>query len=258
MNKDNQTSSDSINAYIPISANSSNDSTTETFATIVQETTLPTTTTEKGGSSGMISFICIGILACICFYIWKILKTISASTQKMQNLLVENQNRLKNAEEKIEILNNEIKSLTSKVFSISKSSTPKSINTVIREEQPIYQYTDKKEESFESNQVKFATLQSPDENGILRFSERSMVDSPSSPKMFLLEIDVKRGIGTYKINPSAINLILGDLQMFKDFVKPFTFSGDTNNVTIQDKRPGKISKQGNYWVVDELLEITIH
>lgn len=41
MNKDNQTSSDSINAYIPISANSSNDSTTETFATIVQETTLP-------------------------------------------------------------------------------------------------------------------------------------------------------------------------------------------------------------------------
>lgn len=67
MNKDNQTSSDSINAYIPISANSSNDSTTETFATIVQETTLPTTTTEKGGSSGMISFICIGILACNLF-----------------------------------------------------------------------------------------------------------------------------------------------------------------------------------------------
>lgn len=136
----------------------------------------------------------------------------------MQNLLVENQNRLKNAEKKIEILNNEIKSLTSKVFSISKSSTPKNINTVIREEQPIYQYTDKKEESFESNQVKFATLQSPDENGILRFSERSMVDSPSSQKMFLLEIDLKRGIGTYKINPSAINFILGDLQMFKDFV----------------------------------------
>ena len=93
---------------------------------------------------------------------------------------------------------------------------------------------------------------------MLRFSERSMVEKSTPQKMFLIEIDVESGCGTYRINPEAKKIILNDLQMFQDFVKPFTFCGDSMNATIQDKTLGKIVKQGNFWVVEERLDIIIN
>ncbi|MDE5956977.1 MAG: hypothetical protein K2G78_01560 [Muribaculaceae bacterium] len=109
-----------------------------------------------------------------------------------------------------------------------------------------------------SRLVRYATLQAPDENGVLRFAERSMTEISSPEKMFLLEIDSASGTGEYRINPSAMQFILSDLQMFRDFVKPFSFSGNPATASIQDKTYGQIIKSGNYWVVSEKLEISIH
>lgn len=84
-----------------------------------------------------------------------------------------------------------------------------------------------------------------------------MVDEPSPKKMFLLGINPSTSSGTYRINPSAKKVILGNLQMFKDFVKPFAFFGNPENANIEDKQVGKIKKQGEFWVVEECLEISI-
>ena len=105
--------------------------------------------------------------------------------------------------------------------------------------------------------VRYANLQSPDENGVLRFSERSMTEANSAQKMFVLELDVQAGVGTYRINPDATRMIMDDLQMFKDYVKPFTFSGNPAQASIKDLHLGKLTKQGAYWMVDTLLEVSI-
>ena len=190
-------------------------------------------TTEPSGSYSWISWTSIGLSICIVLLIWKITKKVLFDLQKMHHKLTENERVIKNALEKIETLNFEIKILKNKMVSISDNFVYQTI-----EPQP--------------------TLQTPNENGVLRFSERSMVEKSTPQKMFLLEIDVQAGCGTYRINPEAKKIILNDLQMFQDFVKPFTFSGDSMNATIQDKTLGKIVKQGNFWVVEERLDIIIN
>lgn len=105
--------------------------------------------------------------------------------------------------------------------------------------------------------VRYANMQSPDENGVLRFSERSMTEANSAQKMFVLELDILTGVGTYRINPDATRMIMDDLQMFKDYVKPFTFSGKPAQATIKDLHLGKLTKQGTFWLVDTLLEVSI-
>lgn len=104
-------------------------------------------------------------------------------------------------------------------------------------------------------QVRYATLQAPDANGVLRFAERSMSETPSAQQMFMLHINTNSGVGTYQVNPAAMSMILGDLQLFQKFVKPFTASGGI--ASIRDKRAGKIIRDGNFWIVEEPLEITI-
>lgn len=219
-----------------------------------------TTTAESSGSGSLLGWINVGFSICIALIIWKIIKTTSSEIQKLQSKLNENDDVINNALQTIETISDEVQTLKGKLTPTTKSPIPKKIEpTIVLEEQDNkYVEVTRENESPKQVQIKFATLQSPDENGILRFSERSMIENASPQKMFLVEIDTIRGIGTYRINPSAKNLILGDLQMFRDFVKPFTFSGDSVNATIQDKIPGKISKQGNFWLVEELLEISIN
>lgn len=235
---------------------------TITVASIGTESIHSTTTTaESSGSGSLLGWINVGFSICIAIIIWKIIKTTSSEIQRLQRKLNENDEVVKNALQTIEKISNEVQTLKGKLTpTTTKSPIPKKIEpTIVLEEQDNkYVEVTRENENPKQVQVKFATLQSPDENGILRFSERSMIENSSPQKMFLVEIDTIRGIGTYRINPSAKNLILGDLQMFRDFVKPFTFSGDSVNATIQDKIPGKISKQGNFWVVEELLEISIN
>lgn len=84
-----------------------------------------------------------------------------------------------------------------------------------------------------------------------------MVESSSPQKMFVLELDMQAGSGTYRVNQDAMRMILDDLQMFKDYVKPFSFSGNPTHAIILDKHLGKVTKQGAYWVVEAPLEMSI-
>lgn len=105
--------------------------------------------------------------------------------------------------------------------------------------------------------IRYATLQAPDANGILRFAERSMTENPSDQKMFEVELDTDAGTGTYKINQVANSLLLSDLQQLRGFVEPFTINGNTLNRRIIDVKPGKIHQDGKFWIVDELAIIKI-
>lgn len=215
-------------------------------------------TTELSGSYSWISWTSIGLSICIVLLIWKITKKIQFDIQKMHHKLIENEVVIKNAFEKIEMLNCEIKMLKNKMVSISKNSIYQTIEPQLKNEIKYAESVEATEQITNQTLIKYATLQSPDENGVLRFSERSMVEQSTPQKMFLIEIDVQSGCGTYRINPEAKKIILNDLQMFQDFVKPFSFSGDSMNATIQDKTLGKIVKQGNFWVVEERLDVIIN
>lgn len=219
-----------------------------------------TATTAESNGCCILGWINVGVSICLAIVVWKLFKKVSLDIQKLRRKLNENDEVINNALETIEKISNEVHTLKSKLTPTTKCPIPKKIEPIISPEGQDNMYVDvtRESENPKQLQIKFATLQSPDENGILRFSERSMIENSSPQKMFLVEIDTIRGIGTYRINPSAKNLILGDLQMFRDFVKPFTFRGDSIDATIQDKTPGRISKQGNYWVVEELLEISIN
>lgn len=222
------------------------------------ESTYQTATTADSSSGGsLMGWIYVGILICIAIIVWKISNKLFSDIQKMHRRMNETDKEISNALQTIETLKDDVTTLKSKFLQTSKYSIHQTSEPVViakgqeKKDEGIARVT----ESQNQIQIKYATLQSPDENGILRFSERSMIDTPSPQKMFLVEIDIQSGVGTYRINPLAMNLILGDLQMFQDFVKAFTFSGVPINATIQDKSPGKISRRGNFWVVEELLEI---
>lgn len=103
----------------------------------------------------------------------------------------------------------------------------------------------------------YANLQSPDQNGVLRFAVRGFVSQRTSHKMFVVEIDNSIGKGSYKINPEAIPMIKSDMQLFNSFVKQYNFSGNLDKAGISTKKPGVIIKSGQFWIVEELLEISI-
>lgn len=234
---------------------------TVTVVSVDTESIQPTTTTaHSGGSGSLFGWVNIGVSICIAIIVWTIVKKTTSEIRKLQCRLNKNDSIINDLSQNIEKISHKVKMLENTVKTNTQHSTPKDILPTTVSEYHGNKYADTigETENPTQYQIKFATLQSPDENGILRFSERSMIENSSPQKMFLLEIDTVRGIGTYRINPSAKGLILGDLQMFQDFVKPFNFSGDSINATIQDKVPGKISRQGNFWVVDELLEISIN
>ena len=130
------------------------------------------------------------------------------------------------------------------------STSPQSIKTSDVEARRI----DKKSKSKLLTEVRFANMQQL--NNELRFAERTMDKNSSSAKMFLLELDYENGIGEYRINPQAIEIIMSDLQTFKSFVKPFDAPGLSSSSKIKDYVAGKIQRQGDFWIVQDRLEIT--
>lgn len=229
-------------------------------STTVQSTSLDTTaTTNVGCSGGLIGWIAIVISIAVGVFAWKVYAKLTDEIQKLKENLSSKEEKLSFKLGTIDNLSNEIESFKHTLKSIPQHSSVQTVETFVK---PSNHINNTVRETVKSKQhqlqVKYATLQSPDENGVLRFSERGMVDNPSSQKMFILEIDCASGSGIYRLNPSAMELILADLQMFQDFVKPFSFSGTSSNATIKDKVPGKIIRKGNYWVVEEPLEISIY
>lgn len=216
-------------------------------------------TADSGSSNSWVGWIGLGLSIVIGIYAWKITGRIAAEVKNLRKQFSDNELKISQKLAEIDNLGHEIRALRQSVDSVSRPvltrGSESNVNSV---NQDATMHVSDEMYVKQQVQVKYATLQSPDENGILRFSERSMVDIASPQKMFMIEIDNQSGTGLYKINPSAINLILGDLLMFRDFVKPFTFSGNPLKATIQDRKPGKITRRGNYWVVEEPLEISIY
>lgn len=223
---------------------------------------------SAGGEGTWVGWLGVGIAICAGVLVWRIKDNFSRKANDSEQKISDLTNAMKRMTEKVDSLTNENARLTNKIEELSdrliKLSRNNNTTSYSSASQSNSMQTAASQKSFTSEmppksllQVKYATLQSPDENGILRFSERTMTDVSSSQKMFMLEIDQQSGTGTYRLNPQALSFILSDLQMFRDFVKPFTFSGNSSKAVLKDKVPGKIIKKGNFWVVEEPLEISI-
>ena len=153
--------------------------------------------------------------------------------------------------------NDMIKMLLEKSSQLPRKSVVKTISTSsqsMKTGDVETRHIDKKSKSKSLTEVRFANMQQL--NNELRFAERTMDKNSSSAKMFLLELDYENGIGEYRINPQAIEIIMSDLQTFKSFVKPFDAPGLSSSSKIKDYVAGKIQRQGDFWIVQDRLEIT--
>ena len=221
---------------------------------------------EKSDSSLYGQWINVGIFIIVfalLYFIYKQMNTLKWRIQETvkkiieQNNIIVRQNKiidtLRNRLDKIE-LNADTKSTSRAQEYIPKVRKEKGhdskVSTVIESANP--------EPTLQSTHViRYATLQAPDANGILRFAERSMSEVVTDQKMFEIELDTATGTGEYRINQSAKSLLLGDLQQLRDFVEPFTTNGNTPAQRIIDVKPGKIHQDGKFWIVDELAIIKI-
>ena len=211
---------------------------------------------DLGGWLGLFAALCLGV------FFWRIISSLKAENKRIKGQLSQLENKVNDSlnqlNEKVESMSGSLDLQYREIKDMKKSHSPvRGSNTVSQPKQEVKAEKTEKiaKNTKETTVIRYATLQAPDENGVLRFSERSMTDTPSPQKLFLLEINPEVGTGVYRINPIAVSVIMSDLQMLKDFVKPFTFSGDIANATIEDKTVGRISKQGALWVVDDPLEI---
>lgn len=153
--------------------------------------------------------------------------------------------------------NDMIKMLLEKSSQLPRKSVVKTISTSsqsMKTGDVETRHIDKKSKSKFLTEVRFANMQQL--NNELRFAERTMDKNSSSAKMFLLELDYENGIGEYRINPQAIEIIMSDLQTFKSFVKPFDAPCLSSSSKIKDYVAGKIQRQGDFWIVQDRLEIT--
>lgn len=214
--------------------------------------------TQSNGSCNLIAWIGVSLSVCVGVLAWKLIDNLKKDVKRLRAYCDISKETNDKLIMRIDRLNEEINVLNQKIVNIRSNAPTRMVETNPQGTHTEYERKQPQKPKKIATQIRYATLQSPDENGVLRFSERSMVEASSPQKMFLLEIDLSTGTGIYRINPNAMGLILGDLQMFRDFVKPFTFSGNPMNANIQDKKFGKITKQGNFWVVEEPLEISIY
>lgn len=205
----------------------------------------------------LISIICLGVLYIIhVAIIWRLWKKQKGAISKLQKQIAEGKTLSDELRNSIETLSSECEALKQK-----RQTAKTTIGCGRNEYSGVttqFSASNNKQRDKRVKEIRYATLQSPDEHGRLRFSERSMSNRPTPEKMFILELDSVKGTGTYRINKEAVPLILNDLQMFHDFVKPFSFSGNPMKAALKDKKEGRIIKSGDFWIVDELLEITIN
>lgn len=206
-------------------------------------------TGSSAGWIGLAVSICVGVI------VWRIISSLKKDIDKLKQSVAQLNAEKKNLRDELDSLSSSFNSqkLVFESLRMGSSAITQKPNS---NPQQVPQRKDFGQAK-SAKKVLYATLQSPDENGVLRFSERSMIEKSSSQKLFQVEIDLASGSGIYRINPNAIPMILADLQMLKDFVKPFSFSGNPSTAIIKDKRVGRITKQGSFWIVDEPLEISI-
>lgn len=237
--------------------------------TFEESTPLNGGASPSGGSGNWVGWtgvglaVAVGVLGCRALMVMhKHIETLKFQIRKLEEKLSKSQDDLDEMQQSIAAIRKQKQNgnsmPSSRFYEQSDESAPaKTIPSGYRASQEPAPATAPKSDRRGNLQVRYATLQSPDERGQLRFAERSMSKNPSADKMFLVEYDEGSDTGTYRINPDAKRMILGDLQVFKDFVKPFSFSGDPSSASIRDIKPGRIVKRSNFWIVEEKLEIGI-
>lgn len=210
------------------------------------------------GWLGLLVLLVVGYLG------WKLITSLKQEIDALREKNSDTSARIETLRSELNGLREELALAKRDMLNVSKLQSQRSNNEVVGtrynenvQVQPAFVHERKIEVPGTGVYVKYATLQSPDNNGVLRFSERTMVDTPNPQKLFMLELDDTTGRGTYRVNQAAVSSITNDLLLFKDFVKPFSFSGDISDATIQDVRPGTLRKANGHWVVEDLLEIKI-
>lgn len=179
-----------------------------------------------------------------------------AQIADMQNELVSVKTQLSAATDKLNTLSAAVAGLNRKQTQESRQqrTTDSTLHpggkTATTEQQ---QYTAPAPPPVKKGDVYYATPQL--ENGVARFWTRTMRSEASPEKMFCLE--VLDNAGTYTVNPAATDMIQNDLEMFSKFVKPFTAPSGSTSRTISVIKPGKVTLQGQYWVITDKLEVTI-
>ncbi|MCD8289983.1 MAG: hypothetical protein LUC91_00595 [Prevotella sp.] len=213
---------------------------------------------NRENAFGWMDCLCVAIPICIGIVLWKKMDELIREMRNQIKIIDEAVQLIAQVESKTDSLSYLVKCMLSQV-SLERENISKVEQVTATESQAVHPVPSNNATRAPEPivQLRYATLQAPDGNGVLRFAERSMTETPSSEKMFKLELNMETGKGTYRINTDAMSMILGDLQLFQSFVKPFSFKGSLSSVTIRDKKPGIISKSGNFWLVDERLEIEL-
>lgn len=244
-------------------ANVANIVTVDTNSVAVNSTTSvqadPVSAPNSWGAGSSAGWIGLAVSVCVGVIAWRIISSLKKEIDILKQSVAQLNSEKKNLRDELDNLSSSFNSQKLDFDSLRKDYSAITQRSSSNSQQTSQQNVLRKDigQPKSAKKVLYATLQSPDENGVLRFSERSMIEKSSSQKLFQVEIDLATGTGIYKINPDAIPMILADLQMLKDFVKPFSFSGNSSTATIKDKRVGRITKQGSFWIVDEPLEISI-
>lgn len=228
--------------------------TTSTVAVTVQ----PDAATSDSQGVCLAGWLGVGLSVCVGILAWKMVSGMKKKVSETQSHLAALAKSLKDAKGQINALSMQVKASGSTPRDYSQQQYSAVDTSTVNAQLVPKAEEKKKAQKALATEICFASLQSPDANGVLRFAERSMTTDRTSEKFFLLEINPEAGVGTYRINPAALDLIRGDLQLLSYCVKPFTFNGDPMKAKITDKKPGKITKRGKFWEVEERLEISIH
>lgn len=173
----------------------------------------------------------------------------------MQNELASVKTQLSSATDKLNTLSTAVAGLNRKQTQESRQqrTTDSALHPGAKTATTEQQHTAPAPVPVKKGDVYYATPQL--ENDVARFWTRTMRSEASPEKMFCLE--VLDNTGTYTVNPAATDMIQNDLEMFSTFVKPFTAPSGSNSRTISVIKPGKVTLQGQYWVITDKLEVTI-
>lgn len=227
--------------------------TTSTVAVTVQ----PDTVTSSQQGNCLADWVGVGLSVCVGILAWKLVSGMKKEVSETRRHLAVLAKSLKYAKGRIDALSSHVEALDSTPRDYSQQYS--AVDTGVVSTRMVHKAEpNMKVQKSPATEIRFASLQSPDAQGVLRFSERTMTAGKTPDKFFMLEINQEEGVGTYRINPDALDLIRGDLQLLGYYVKPFSFNGDPMKAKITDKKPGKITKRGKFWEVEERLEISIH
>lgn len=219
------------------------------------------------GASGVLPLVSIALTLVLAYFLYKLKREFASLKKKIDGNIVGREKDSQTTELKLQDMARRLtdlqdmdNSLLAKLDSLAykikenRNSLPNlELNTSLVEVER--QTSVNQENNGYLNQCYYGNPFSPDENGVVKFSTRTLSKEQSPQKMFFVCLHPD-GTGTYEVNPSANEYILTDLQLFSYYVKPFNFKGQLTTARVKTLRPGKLVKSDKFWVIEELLEVS--